>query len=189
MPIPAEAVSTARDATGLSSALEASVGREVRRRSVWSACTFGNVEPTCLAEGGGQPTRTSSEVPSRLSSSTSNPAPVFPSAPNNRPRVRQSTSGASTSPSSFSAPPSAPNRATRRRSSCSVLAMCSITQRSGRPGASAVARPGLLSSTERRGTAADGTSCDARGTPTKWGRARWVRRARAGAARKSSKNA
>ena len=69
----------------------------------------------------------SSEVPSRFSSSSSSPAPVFTSAPNNWPRVRTSTSGASTS--TFSAPPRAPNNFAGRRPSCSVLAMRSVTRR------------------------------------------------------------
>ena len=48
--------------------------------------------------------RTSSDVPSRLISSTSSPRTVFARAPSNHPRVRTSTSGARTSPSSFSPP-------------------------------------------------------------------------------------
>ncbi|KAH8991774.1 hypothetical protein EDB86DRAFT_2934145, partial [Lactarius hatsudake] len=185
MPIPAEVVSTARDATGLllpsqpQSVVKSAGGAYgAPARSVIGnrlACTALEARPHLKSR------RDSVRVPPV-------PRPYFPARPITA-RVRTSTSGASTSPSSFSALPSAPNRAAGRRPSYSVLAMCSVTRRSRRPGASAAARPGLLSSTARRGTAADGTSCAAGGTPTKLGRARWVRCARAGAARKPSKNA
>ncbi|KAH8986628.1 hypothetical protein EDB86DRAFT_2953884, partial [Lactarius hatsudake] len=185
MPIPAEVVSIARDATGLpppsqprSAKKPAGGAFEAPGRSAIA------IRPACTALEA-RPSTNHRRVPhlkSRRDSARVPPVPrqYFPACP---------ITARATSPSSFSALLSAQNRAAGRRPSYSVLAMCSVTRRSGRPGASVAVRPGLLSSTARRGTAADGTSCPAGGTPTKLGRARWVRCAHAGAARKPSKNA
>ncbi|KAH9169829.1 hypothetical protein EDB89DRAFT_1983170 [Lactarius sanguifluus] len=80
------------------------------------------------------------------------------------------------------------NRATGCRPSYSVLAMRSVRRHSGWLEPSAAAGAGLLSSTARCSAALGGTTCAAGGTPTKWGSTRWVIRALAGTARKSSKS-
>ena len=96
--------------------------RLARNRSVRSARTLGKSVPTCLYSTcnatykvcmmknivsdqndteGGRGERTSSDVPSTCSSSTSKPSPVLAKAPSNRPRVLLSTSGAKTKQSTF----------------------------------------------------------------------------------------
>ena len=78
-------------------------------------------------------------MPSRLISS---PCVCYCRALSSRLRVGSSTSGARTSVSSFSETPSALNSAAGRTQSYTVLAIRSITRRSGRPGAWVAARPG-----------------------------------------------
>ncbi|KAH9031165.1 hypothetical protein EDB84DRAFT_1492937 [Lactarius hengduanensis] len=180
MPIPSEVVSTARDSTGLlppwqprspawptGGVCKAPAHSKTTSRP---ACTALAARPRVQGRSVRaelEPTRTSSEVPSRSSS----PAPVFPYA--------TSTTGASTSARSFSALPCGPNSDPRRRLSYNVLAMRSVT-RPARSGCRREAGAAVEHGEARRG---------GDGTPTKMGSARCVTRARTGMARKSSKNA
>ncbi|KAH9165307.1 hypothetical protein EDB89DRAFT_1911485 [Lactarius sanguifluus] len=105
---------------------------------------------------GRQPPHTSSKVPLKDNSSTSSPALVFASVPNNHPRGHVHVERENEPP-------------------YSVLAIRAITCRSGRLGASAAARPWLLSSNRKAQSGGWWDVVRCMRNADEMGSARWVR--------------
>ncbi|KAH9010494.1 hypothetical protein EDB83DRAFT_426096 [Lactarius deliciosus] len=178
-----------------SSAFAAPIVRVARWRSMRSACTLSNGEPTCCPPFAARPSIDRSEKEPTRTADTylvlKNPreTPRVPQAPRQHFPARPITTRAGARSHRVRAL-SAHHRSAKQR--CGAQA--SIQHAHNAQGWAARQTARNERSREAGFTVEHGEArrlagrCTAEGTPTKWGSARWVRRTRAGAARKLSKD-